>query len=77
MRARNATYAERDCLIYAMHQQQIDIMQHINQMQTQKSTMMEQMGQMKAFRTNMTYNVQLIQATQASFLGCLHHIRST
>ena len=37
--------------------------------------MMEYMGQMQAFQTNMTNDVQLIQATQASLLGRMWHLR--
>lgn len=67
--------AEMGNLIYAMHQQQLDMMRRMNQIQTQKTTMMEQIGQTQAFRTDMTDNVQLIQATQTSFIGCVRHMR--
>lgn len=60
IRARNATDAERDNLIYVMHEQQTCMMQHIDQIQTQQAIMMEDMGQMQAFQTNMTNDVQLI-----------------
>lgn len=45
-------------------------------MQTQQTTMMDQMGQMQAFRTDMTDNVQLIQVTHASLLGRVCHMRA-
>ena len=60
LRARNATDAERDNLIYAIHQQQTGMMHHIDQIQTQQATMMEHMSQMQAFQINMTNDVQLI-----------------
>lgn len=57
MRAMNAIDVERDNLIYSIHKKQTGVMQHINQIQIEQSTIMEQMGQMQVFQTNMTNNV--------------------
>lgn len=77
MHAQNAIDAERDNLTYAMHQHQIDIMYHVNQMQTQKTTMMEQMGHAHAFRAYMVDNMHVIQASHASFLVRVRHTRAS